>query len=63
MLKKNILATNTIYVSIAHDKKYIEKYFKNLQKIFLEIKEFENGKNVDLYLETSVAQNSFERMN
>ena len=33
-LKKNILASNMIYISTAHKKKHIDKYFYNLEKIF-----------------------------
>ena len=34
MLKKNILATNTIYFSVRHTKKLIKKYLINLEKVF-----------------------------
>ena len=35
MLKNKILATNTIYVSISHNKKNLKKYFNLLNKIFV----------------------------
>ncbi len=38
MLKKGFLATNVIYVSIAHNKKILKKYFKELDIIFEKIK-------------------------
>jgi hypothetical protein len=38
MLKSNILATNTIYVSTCHTKTILKKYFKILDKIFKIIK-------------------------
>ena len=38
MLKSNILATNTIYVSTCHTKTILKKYFKTLDKIFKIIK-------------------------
>ncbi len=38
MLKKNILATNTIYVSVAHTRKLLSKYFLTLDKAFQIIK-------------------------
>ena len=34
MLKNNILATDTFYVSIKHNKNVLEKYFENLEKVF-----------------------------
>ena len=38
MLKNNILATNTIYVSISHTKKLLSKYFNVLESVFRLIK-------------------------
>ena len=32
MLKNNILATNSVYVSIVHKDKYIKKYEKNFRQ-------------------------------
>ncbi len=37
MLKKNILATNLIYITIFHNKKNIQKYVKVLDKVFRDI--------------------------
>ena len=34
MLKKNILATNSIYVSISHNKNILKKYFSILNNLF-----------------------------
>ena len=45
-LKKKILASNIIYISTAHDKKGIDLYLKNLDKIFEKIKEFETRKKI-----------------
>tara|TARA_Y100000768_G_C23990707_1_gene692516 strand:- start:692 stop:1996 length:1305 start_codon:yes stop_codon:yes gene_type:complete len=63
MLKKGILATNSVYVSMGHKKKYIDKYFIELDKLFKDIKLFENGKNVYDKLEGPVSQTGFERLN
>ena len=41
MLKKGFLANTTIYVSIAHTKKILDKYFKELDKIFSIIEKIE----------------------
>ena len=38
MLKKNILATNSVYLSISHDERLISMYQENLDKIFRDIK-------------------------
>ena len=37
MLQRGFLARNTIYVSIAHKQKIINKYLKTLDLIFCEI--------------------------
>ena len=44
MLKKNILATNSLYVSIAHNKKLINKYLDNLNDVFYKISNLEVDK-------------------
>lgn len=38
MLKKNILASNVIYLSVVHNKKLLEEYFDHIYKVFLKIK-------------------------
>ena len=62
MLKKNILASNTVYCCIQHDK-YLNLYLNELDKIFKKIKEFENGKNIMSYLENPISNNGFGRLN
>ena len=37
-VKKNILASNVIYLSVAHNKNLLEKYFFHLDKILLNFK-------------------------
>ena len=39
VLKKNILAANTIYVCIFHNDNILKKYFVELEKIFRKIKQ------------------------
>ena len=63
MLKKGFLATNAIYSSIAHTKSIIDKYFKELDKIFLLIKECENGRKISDYLKHPVCHTQFKRLN
>ena len=62
MLKKNILATNTVYLSIYHDDKILKKYFNVLESIFYNISRIEN--NIEnIKLETPVIQPGFNRVN
>lgn len=37
MLKHNILASNVIYLSVAHNEKLLEKYFKHLDRILFKL--------------------------
>ena len=57
MLKKGYLASNIIYVSIAHTNKILNKYFVELDKIFYKIK---MNKNL---LDNKVAHSEFKRLN
>ena len=63
MLKKNILATSSIYISCAHDEKILKKYFDILKKIFLIIKKCEKGHNINNYLDVPTAKKFFKRLN
>lgn len=64
MLKKGFLAGTTLYASIAHEEKYLEKYFTELDKVFEKIKKFETDQ-LDVYdlLEGPVIHNGFKRLN
>ena len=56
MLKKNILASNVVYVCTYHSSKVLEKYFGVLDEIFKKIKNCEkNKKNILKLLETEPA--------
>ena len=63
MLKKNILATSSIYISCAHDEKILKKYFDILKKIFLIIKKCEKGHDINNYLDVPTAKKFFKRLN
>ena len=64
MLKKNILATTSIYVSMSHNKRILKKYFDNLNHLFKIIKECESGKDdIYRYLESDVCETDFARLN
>tara|TARA_B100000700_G_C15042302_1_gene855953 strand:- start:1085 stop:3133 length:2049 start_codon:yes stop_codon:yes gene_type:complete len=64
MLKKNFLASNTIYISVHHDNNILKKYFKNLECIFKTIRDCEmNKKNIDNLLEGPTKTSGFSRLN
>ena len=63
MLKKNILATNTIYVSTAHKEEYLKKYKIILDDIFLKIKKCEDKKlSIKKILKSKVSNSDFNRL-
>ena len=62
MLKNNILASTQIYVSIAHEEKYIKRYKNKLDNIFKFISEFEEKKiPINKFLESKVSEVGFKR--
>lgn len=64
MLKHNILATNTIYVSMSHNKNNLKKYFKCLDKIFRVISKCENnGDDIFRYFNSEISRSDFRRLN
>ena len=63
MLKKNILATDTIYVSIKHKDKILQKYYENLEKIFKIIAIYQYSKNVKSLLKTKESAMGLPRLN
>ncbi len=63
MFKKKFLASNTIYISISHEKEIIDRYLKILDKIFCIISKYENGKKDFDLLETPVSISTFKRLN
>ena len=62
MLKKNILVTNAVYCAIGHEK-YLSKYFKELDKIFFNIKKIIKGESVFKFLNFPVCSPGFSRLN
>ena len=64
MLKKNILAANSIYVSLAHKKKFLDRYFNELNNILKKIKKCEEGIiNPQDLLEGPPCHGGFKRLN
>ena len=62
-LKKNILASNVIYLSTAHSKKIIDNYLKILNLIFKEIKYCKDQNNLKNLVKGSLAQMGMSRLN
>ena len=60
MLKKNYLASNVIFVSIAHTKKIIDLYLKDLDKVFQKISKIKNPKKE---IKIEQAHQDFKRLN
>ena len=60
MLKKNILATNCIYLTIFHNKKSMKKYYDSLDDIFKIIKK---EKNLKRLIEQPLTNKKFYRVN
>ena len=64
MLEKNFLASNGVYMSIAHDRKILKKYEKILDKIFYNISLCERGKlSIHEILKYPISFLPFERLN
>ena len=64
MLKKNFLATNTIYPCIKHNDRFVEMYLENLDKILKIIGYCENnGQDINKYLDHKVSKRDFYRFN
>ena len=63
MLKKNILATNSIYISTSHNYKNLKKYFFYLKKIFKEISLSEKGIKKIKLKKNEICKTTFKRLN
>lgn len=63
LLKKGILASNSVYPSTAHSFEEISRYFFELEPIFKRIKSFEEGEDVFTVLESPICHGGFKRLN
>jgi glutamate-1-semialdehyde 2,1-aminomutase len=64
MLKKGILATTSIYVSVAHTSDLLDQYFFELDKVFDIIKRCDSGEvEISKLLEGPVCHSGFKRLN
>jgi glutamate-1-semialdehyde 2,1-aminomutase len=62
-LKENILATNSIYLSVTHSKEILDLYLFEIEKIFAIIKECEMGRDITKLLDGPVCHSGFKRLN
>ena len=64
MLKKKMLCSNALFLSVKHDEKTLNQYLDNLNEIFHKISKFEKGIiNIDDCLDGPVCQSGFQRLN
>ena len=64
LLKDKILATNTIYLCVKHERRYMNKYLKSLNKVFAIINKCEKRiLNIDNILENNTSKSFFGRLN
>ena len=63
MLKKGYLAGTLMYTCLAHTDEVLDGYFRALDPVFAQIRDFEDGKDVKKALEGPVCQAGFKRLN
>ncbi len=60
LLKKNILASNIFYPSIAHSDNHLDRYESNLKDVLLQVS---STKNLEEMMDSKPAQTGFKRLN
>lgn len=63
MLAKGYLAGNSVYACIEHTPEILDGYFYELDKLFADIREFEDGRDVMKELKGPVCHSGFKRLN
>ncbi len=63
MIKKNFLASNSIYISTEHKEHLVKEYLYNLEKVFKLIKECEDGRNINELIKKTKINLGFGRLN
>ena len=63
MLKRGYLASNSVYACIDHTQEIVNEYFAELDPIFAIIKECEEGKDVNYFLDGALCHSGFKRLN
>ena len=63
MLKCGILAANSVYVCTAHTPALVNEYLEQLDPVLSLIRDCEDGRSIDLLLQTPVCHSNFHRLN
>ena len=63
LLKNNILGSNMIYTSIAHEQKYLDRYFNEFDKIAQKIPIIIENADYESILDGPVCHSGFSRLN
>lgn len=63
MLKRGFLASNVIYVSIAHQKEIADKYLENAAEVFQQIGKALSNNDLQSLLDGEVSHSGFQRLN
>jgi len=63
MLKKGFLSSNIFYACTEHTDKVLDSYFDALDPVFQRIKNFEDDKKIDNFLDGPVCHGGFSRLN
>ena len=63
MLRRGFLASNILYASVAHDAKVLDWYFENLQPVFADIRDCEDGRAIESLLVGEPCHSGCRRLN
>ena len=64
MLKKRMLCSNALFMSVKHEEKILDEYLNNLDEIFNKISKFKKILlDVDKFLDGPVCHTGFKRLN
>ena len=63
MLKKGYLASNSVYACIEHKQELVDGYFAELDPIFANIKQCEDGLDINSLLDGPICHSGFKRLN
>ena len=62
MLKKNFLASTSVYVSLSHNKRILQKYYKNLEMVFKQISD-NSLKKISSKIKGEIVHTEINRLN
>ena len=62
MLKKNIIFSDTVYISVAHNKKIVNEYLKEVDEVFAIIKNAIESNSENELLNSRIRSDSFNRI-